>query len=378
MSLPQVADPANPAKAVRHSVLDGWRGLSVLVVAISHVTLGRLSDAVSSGPFVDRVSENTQASILRLAEKGGVFGVSIFFGISGLLISDILLKQETADGAVSFRRFYLRRAFRILPALLVYVLAIHVLARLDLIDVGSSDFVPALTFTCDATPCHWFFGHLWTLSVEEQFYLAWPILLVLFGSQRVIFVRLLCALALWSAGLRLFDAYAPTGGGFASIALGSLYAIDPWFRTALQRIASPGVSTISLAVFVSQTVLPQSFAVQLTFGFINPICIFLIFVETLNERSILRRAVGLTVFQRLGLASYSIYLWQQVFTAKPIFYLQDSFPQYLVLALTASWLSFRFVEAPLIEIGRRLSSGPDPSGRLIHSSSLTSAQSSIR
>jgi peptidoglycan/LPS O-acetylase OafA/YrhL len=353
---------ANANEESRVGVLDGWRGLSVLLVVISHLVIGRLSYLVSDQPIARMAPENVTGFIPRLAERGGLFGVSIFFAISGLLISTILLKQEVREENICLRDFYLRRAFRILPAFAFYILSTLACVRLGYIDIGALEFIPATTFTCNAMPCNWFFGHLWTLSVEEQFYLTWPLLILAFKTQRIVFARITCALALWLSGLHLLDSYAPTGTGFACIALGSLYAVDPQFAALTRRYASPPVAAASFLFFFSPAVLAPTEATGLLFGVAGPIAAFLILAETLNERSRLRRIVNSSALRRVGLASYSIYLWQQLFTADLSSYQGPSVLLFFPLLFLVSWLSFRLIEQPFIKLGHILTR-PSNSGR---------------
>lgn len=150
--------------------LDGLRAISVLWVVLFHLSYHQ--HAFGDGPV---------AAVF----NAGHFGVSIFFVISGFLITSLLLREECHRGTVSFRGFYFRRAFRILPAAFFYLLCMAAFMALT----GRS-----------STPLQWlacllFFrnfnlpggesvgdagvltGHFWSLSVEEQFYLFWPLLL---------------------------------------------------------------------------------------------------------------------------------------------------------------------------------------------------------
>jgi peptidoglycan/LPS O-acetylase OafA/YrhL len=110
------------------------------------------------------------------------FGVDVFFVISGFLITLLLLKEREKTGSVSLRNFYVRRAYRILPAAYAMTLVIAILwhNRIHLRDVLCSLFY-VQNFNGHGS---WSLGHMWSLSVEEQFYLLWPFLLNRFYRHR--------------------------------------------------------------------------------------------------------------------------------------------------------------------------------------------------
>lgn len=113
----------------------------------------------------------------------GVVGVVMFFALSGYLITGLLATELRRDGRLDLRRFYLRRVRRLVPALLVLVAGV-VVVTLTLDPLGDRAELPktvlvALTWTGDLPFCHASAAtfHLWTLALEEQFYLLWPAVL---------------------------------------------------------------------------------------------------------------------------------------------------------------------------------------------------------
>ena len=143
--------------------LDGLRALSILLVILIHTVQRRsITHAV---PFIAYVFSN------------GAMGVLIFFVISGYLITTLLLREREKTGRVSLKRFYIRRAFRILPPLYAYILFIAVLGLAGRLGgVNWREILTALTLTRNYA--HgvylWAFEHFWSLCIEEQFYLLWP------------------------------------------------------------------------------------------------------------------------------------------------------------------------------------------------------------
>lgn len=135
--------------------LHALRALSILLVLLSHCFLHA------------RPSGRTTAILLSMAANGTV-GVSIFFVISGFLITTLLLEEQQRFGKIDLRDFYLRRVFRILPAFFTYLLTIALLAALGVLVVSGEQLWRALTFTMDYLPRkNWCVGHTWSLSVEE-------------------------------------------------------------------------------------------------------------------------------------------------------------------------------------------------------------------
>ena len=113
---------------------------------------------------------------------GGFIGVDIFFVISGYAIAALLLREREVTGDISVSRFYLRRVLRLYPALLVMVLVVTPIAAVDRIGWPVPDGLAALSYVTD----FWSNGfrhltlllHTWSLGVEEQFYLVWPVVLL--------------------------------------------------------------------------------------------------------------------------------------------------------------------------------------------------------
>lgn len=172
--------------------LDGLRGVAVAIVVVAHAAR---------------------------ADYGGQVGVTIFFVLSGFLITRLLIEERERDGGIDLRAFYLRRARRLLPAVLV------VLAVLLLVGIATQEqLAPSLLYYAnwsiidDPHLLGASLGHLWSLAIEEQFYLVWPALMALAGGlPRRVLVVLVVGGAIVSAALRfgMWDA------GYARVMYGS-------------------------------------------------------------------------------------------------------------------------------------------------------------
>lgn len=187
---------ADPAPSQRYAGLDGLRALAVVLVVVYHLF---------------------PASWVR----GGFIGVDVFFVISGFLITSLLLTERERTGRIALRAFWTRRARRLLPALALLVIVCGTWAGIvggDVLVGLGAQVAGAATFAYNwisvATGAGYFetttpelFRNLWSLSVEEQFYVVWPLLLPLVLLLRPVWARVVAMLAaaglsaLWMAAL---------------------------------------------------------------------------------------------------------------------------------------------------------------------------------
>jgi peptidoglycan/LPS O-acetylase OafA/YrhL len=149
----------------RLRALDGLRALSILLVIVDHLLINRLIPG--DGPW------------WRL-DLGRV-GVRVFFVISGFLITGLLMRELAETGRIRLGRFFFRRFMRIAPPAFALLGVVGVLAALGLSDAGPRAFVHAATYTSNYVAMPWDLAHTWSLSVEEQFYLFWPVALAAWG-----------------------------------------------------------------------------------------------------------------------------------------------------------------------------------------------------
>jgi peptidoglycan/LPS O-acetylase OafA/YrhL len=175
--------------------LDGWRAVAVFGVLLDHV--------VGYSPLRD-------VPVLRTISHTGPNGVSLFFAISGFLICSRLLEEQNAFGRISLRGFYIRRAFRILPPAMFYLVVVAFLSLLGFIVVTRAEWISSVFFFRNYLPESWirrgwggYTVHYWSLAVEEHFYLIWPAALVLLGKMRARWFAMVIALGV--AGWRMWE-----------------------------------------------------------------------------------------------------------------------------------------------------------------------------
>jgi peptidoglycan/LPS O-acetylase OafA/YrhL len=299
--------------------------------------------------------------------------VDIFFGISGFLICSRLIEELRGRGEIDLKKFYVRRAFRILPPAVVYLLAVAVLSLTGVTHTPLRQWVGALLFYGNyvKNPV-WQVGHFWSLAIEEHFYLFWPVLLAWIGVRRSGF-----AAVLMIAGIFLLRCYGaerhyiifPNYGSRTDLRMDGLLwgcivavmASVPGWRKRMGRMLTPGVFLGLLAMYVVSVVYPTDSAVYL---FVIPpmqaaLIPFLLVATVLHPGSWAGRFLEWVPCRKLGRISYSLYLWQQLFlTWVPFFpgklvWLQW-FPVNMAGALMCAVGSYYVIERPMIRLGHRL------------------------
>jgi peptidoglycan/LPS O-acetylase OafA/YrhL len=152
--------------------LDGLRALSISLVLLAHLA--------GTHHFF------TMPSMARLGDLGNL-GVRMFFVISGFLITKLLLVELDRTRRISLKAFYIRRVLRIFPAFYVFIIIASLLTLAGFAQLDRSDFLHAVTYTMNyhtSLEQNFSLRHLWSLSVEEQFYVLWPLTLGVLGARR--------------------------------------------------------------------------------------------------------------------------------------------------------------------------------------------------
>jgi peptidoglycan/LPS O-acetylase OafA/YrhL len=165
---PPVKSTSKSAAGQRLRSLDGIRAISVGLVILGHLsgTRGFAGLNLGIGDYAH-------------------LGVVVFFVISGFLITSLLVAEHASHGGISLKLFYARRALRIFPPSYVYLIAAVTLSAFGLFHLTTADIATAATYTANYLPERsWLTGHLWSLSVEEQFYLLWPFTFAAMGPRR--------------------------------------------------------------------------------------------------------------------------------------------------------------------------------------------------
>lgn len=335
--------------------LEGLRGIAVALVVLFHARL--------------------------LGVAGGFVGVDVFYVLSGYLITGLLVREVASTGRVDLAAFYERRARRILPAATVAIVVIlvasaFIVAPLDLPQIAadatsSGLFVGNIAFAMRATD--YFastapspFLHYWSLGVEEQFYLVWPLLLAValrVGRSRGVTVALIAASL--AASIALTQVNAPWA--FYSLptrawqlALGALLAMEAARLASLPRLGAAlagwlGLASLGYAAlrFDASTAYPGMAAILPTAG-----AALVILAGTHPAGP--GRVLAIAPLRWLGRISFSLYLyhWPVLILAPLVIGEPGALARWglVALAVILSVASFALVERPL-----RIS-GPRPRG----------------
>jgi peptidoglycan/LPS O-acetylase OafA/YrhL len=318
--------------------LDGLRAISIAFVLVAHV--------IAAGHFSGGLS--------RLG-KLGEFGVRVFFIISGYLITSILLAELRRKATISLPLFYFRRMLRLFPASYFYILVIAVLAAKHIVNLERWDLTAAITYTMNYHEARrWSLGHLWSLGVEEQFYLLWPLILRTLGQLRS--VRLLVVLVVLAPFLRLASPYVGAAFNFLvwsdALAMGCLLAIlredlaanrryarllaSRWFfLVPVAALLANYVPSTKVYWLVSETVMNLSIAASIDWAMRNP-------------HTAVGRFLNFPAVSFIGVLSYSLYLWQQIFLNPESVSPHFAFPLNIILAAAMAMVSYLLIEAPFL------------------------------
>lgn len=339
--------------------LDGLRALSILLVMAAH----------SSWYLPDYI---TQDQVFRSVIGGGTHGVAVFFVISGYLITTLLLREFDKTGTVSLKHFYFRRTMRIFPPFYGYLAVMGILWAMHIISEDVPSFLASVTYTWAYFPWPhgYFIFHTWSLSIEEQFYLAWPLLFVVMHRRLKLIevsavlivlmpiVRVLFYFVL--PGLRGHEFYM-VHGWIDTMMVGCLLAllkhqggwdlpqqryVNGWTASAMVIVAFYVVPMLSVW-------LPQRLAglFALAVGPTVTACCLggVLLYLTSTKNVFLLKVFNNAVVRHVGVLSYSLYLWQQLFMSHELALL----PYGYVYAFAAAEASFWLVERPSLRLRAR-------------------------
>lgn len=372
--------PRKPPRLAHEPALDGIRGLAMAVILCYHAAI------IDDLPALHRWS------------SGGFLSVSAFFTLSGFLITTLLILEKGAHGRISFGGFWSRRFRRLLPALLLTLIAVAVLApivgpdaalgplRSELLAaaayvlnwqsiITNSDY--AAVFSTVQSPLK----HLWSVSIEEQWYLLLPVLVASTlalrrGGRRLLGV-LFATLAAASVGLSWFfggghyanRVYLGTDTRLSEMAVGGLLAVltagrfdktlapgrPRWIRVVLD-VATFGVLAAGLALWVNADIRgdwPYRGGLA-----VHAVGVSVVIYAAMHPGTLVNRFLRFPLFTSLGKVSYGAYLfhWPLLLWLTPQrLHVPSAVAPVIQFALTygLALLSYRFYEAP-IRVGDRV------------------------
>ncbi len=345
--------------------LDGLRGLAVLAVMAFH------SGLIS----------------------GGWLGVDVFFALSGFLITRLLVDEHAMTGGIKLGWFYARRGLRLFPALLtlVVVLALILIATIRAeqriylaLYVGAVLLYVANWVEPFGLPLAWGFGHTWSLAIEEQFYLAWPlglvallrlgrrritITLIVAGSAAAVFAYRMILAREGVSPIRLLEGSDTRAD---SLLIGCAVAlVSAWELPPTRLLPSIVARCVGLLAFVGLIVLFLSASISMNdlglgASTVAALCAGLVILDLLAERSLFAPLLRTTPLVAIGRISYGLYLWHfPIFFALDIQSARPAGP-WIVAAgwaatLGVALVSFFVIETPALRVKLRLTPRDDRS-----------------
>ena len=349
--------------------IDGLRAIAVLAVIAYHSGMTRFS--------------------------GGFLGVEIFFVISGYLITALLLGEYEANDRIDLKRFWNRRARRLFPALIAYIAGATALAYITARDVipTKGEILTAIGYIynwfsifqdvsyTDGFERKNFFHHLWSLAVEEQFYLFWPLLLwglLAVAGKRAAFVLVIGGIV-GSSVLRwiLYEPFADplrvyygTDTRASALLIGAAVAFlwRPW-QSEKQSITTPNVSSKVVVLVIGAASVAGLIWANMHYALFYPyidslfrggmlltsVLTALVIAVCVTPQSLLGKILGIRAMQWIGKRSYGLYLWHW-----PVFQLtrprvdvdMDGWQLFLIriiITLIIVEISYQIIERPIRE-----------------------------
>jgi peptidoglycan/LPS O-acetylase OafA/YrhL len=332
--------------------LDGLRGFAILLVLADH-------------------------SGIRIAAGAGQLGVTIFFVLSGFLITTLLLEERARSGRVSFRRFYWRRALRLLPALaaLLGVVAL-LLAAAGRAGEIAGDIVPVLFYVMNWTTIAGhnpgLLSHTWSLSIEEQFYFVWPVLLMAtlaIGRGRLPWVVALLVgvtvtatflrFLLWMGPPSYYRVYEGTDTRMDSLAIGCLLALV----FARRPVVVPPLAMAAMAAAILATLRATNVESMATIG-LSVTAFAAAGLVAGAATGAGERVLAWRPLAYLGVISYGLYLWHRpvmrAFTESGLGGVPWAVAAMFAVSIGLAFLSRRLVEDPFLRLKDRYFSSTAP------------------
>jgi peptidoglycan/LPS O-acetylase OafA/YrhL len=357
---------SNTGKIGYIKTLDGWRAIAILTVLLAHG-----QDSINN--FIGNEVSNMHSF--------GLLGVRIFFGLSGYLITLRIIEEMDVNGHLSLKGFYLRRFFRIIPPLAVFCLTTLILGSSNIIPVSVTEWLGGLFFFSNFVDKHWFMGHLWSLSVEEHFYLIWPIIFILTPKNKLhLFILIsVIVLSVWRIAAWKFQLYSSpaifwgrSDIQFDGLLWGCFFAVMRRHAntTIINYFSSNTVFSITLILFVLSLIeWSHDYKIKmLIYSFQSLLIALMIFYTSSAQKNVLISTLETKPLRWIGKLSYSVYLWQQLFFVPnkdliSSMILLQSFPLNLLLVMIIATFSYYTVEKKFIRIGHKLAK-PVTEGRL--------------
>ena len=320
----------------RIPTLDGWRGIAILMVLVAHLQTSLLRNLYGGYRWMDL----------------GQHGVTLFFVLSGYLITTGLLSKPKID----LKDFYLRRFFRLMPCAWVYLLTLAIAGFITHCTLIDRDAWSCLFFFRNYYPSGgqldtFHTNHFWSLSLEEQFYLAWPPLLAFTRRKKTVWIAAAAALSCalyryfhWQAYNQIF-ADERTEVRFDALLVGCIFAlllqstqVRAWFQRYGGLVFWILVPVLVWHLYRFEFLTPLSESITMAAMMVS---------TSVHPSNLAAKVLEWKHLKFLGAISYSLYVWQQGLLFMPLPWLGALFLPFVAI------VSYGMIERPCIAFGRR-------------------------
>ncbi len=292
--------------------VDGLRGISILMVIAAHI------------------NAHYGIPVLSALFGAGIVGVYMFFVISGFLITTLLVKEKIQTGGVSLRKFYTRRTLRIFPLAYLYIGVIAVIQVIYNLDIPASDFIYTSLYLVNFAQfikVSYFFNHFWSLAVEEQFYLfiapLMKLRLVVLKWMVLLTIPITLLIRYWLSH-HPENVYARFGFDLTrcmdGLAIGSFFSLlifsdlIGWKGLLAKRVWLSPLLLVLIIVLKTdvETGYLKPFFNHTFYSFLVGL---LLIINIVPSTDWFYKLLNTRVLAYVGLLSYSLYIWQQLFTS---------------------------------------------------------------
>lgn len=334
--------------------LDGFRGLAILLLISGHFFFG-----------------NAKAPLL------GFIGVEIFFVLSGFLITTLLLKELLINGNINLKHFYIRRGLRIVPVSYLFLILLAIANICFNLKIGTLSFLASFLYFRNIPfnygenfwPC----AHFWTLAVEEQFYLIFAFILVKSVNKylKVALLIILVVPVLQFFGQNNIGVFYSNfwlhkinlaiilmfGGGTIAILIGSVMSIL-MFKGILRPLNPRKTYFLSFFILIAALIFRLFYPPILIRTYINQgifsVMIAAVIFLCLPSADFLSKLLSNRLLTKIGVLSYSIYIWQQLFVNyqpwQHTFKYADAWWLNIPALMLVSYLSYHYFEKRFLKL----------------------------
>jgi len=337
--------------------LDGWRAVAIIMVVQAHFML-----TLEKGTVIHTILKFTTI---------GILGVKIFFVLSGFLITTLLIKEKIKFGQINLKKFFIRRGLRIVPVLYIYLISVFFINEIFQLNLIPSNFLGPLLYINNFNffSAIWLTGHTWSLAVEEQFYLIWPFVFRYLSNSLKIcliiiiiipFIKILQHLNPQISNYILAPFFVPASSIFTGVLISlscfNSYISNKFIKQKKFKYSIFIVCIIWIYVnyYISSRGIYGIYSVPFGDIFTDFCIAYLILFSIVRKSHFIFAILNSKFLKKIGVISYSIYIWQQLFIIPkgnyPILEQYFYFPFNLILVFGFGYLSYYFFERPFLKL----------------------------